>query len=78
MEQQIEQNETRTQKQQGMIDRRNLEIEEMKMALEEQQRSIKNLNTDKKRLEVANNELECKLKAERAERMSMSNNSFVS
>lgn len=48
------------------------------MAMDEFQKSIKSLNTDKKRLEIANAELERKLKAERAERMSMSNNSFVS
>ena len=36
------------------------------------------MNTENRRLTVANQELERKLRAERAERMSMSNNSFVS
>jgi len=36
------------------------------------------MSTDIKRYKMANEELERKIKAERAERMSMSNNSFIS
>jgi len=50
----------------------------MKLALDEYQKSVKELNTNSKRLQISNQELERKLKAERAERMSMSNASFVS
>lgn len=51
----------------------------MKLALEEYQKSVKEINTNSKRLAIANKELERKLKAEKAERMSMSNgNSFIS
>ena len=50
----------------------------MSLALEEFQKDVKNLNTENKRLQASNQELERKLRAEKAEKMSMSNASFVS
>ena len=66
------------EKQKLIIKKKEFEIDEMKLALDEYQKSVKELNNDSKRLRAANQELERKLKAERAERMSMSNASFVS
>lgn len=60
------------------IKQKKFEIDELKLALEEYQKSAKQMSTENKRLIIANQELERKLKAEKAERMSMSNNSFAS
>lgn len=53
-------------------------MDELKLAMEEYQKSAKHISMENKRLTASNQELERKLKAEKAERMSMSNNSFVS
>lgn len=66
------------EKQQSIIKKRTFELDEMKLAIDQFQVSLKNVDSDNKRLTVANNELERKLRAEKAERMSMGNNSFVS
>ena len=50
----------------------------MKLALEEYMSSAKNLNYQMKRLKDANQVLERKLRAEQAEKMSMSNASYIS
>lgn len=71
-------NKERHEKQQAVIKKKSFEIDELKLAMDELQKDRKQLNTDIKRYKMANEELERKIKAERAERMSMSNNSFIS
>ena len=60
------------------IKRKNFELDEMKLAIDGFQESMNHVSQENKRLSVANQELERKLRAEKAERMSMGNNSFVS
>ena len=74
----IDANNSRVEKHKALYKKKDFEVEEMKLALEEFQKSINSINVENKRLQAANQELERKLKAERAERRSMSNNSFVS
>ena len=74
----IQANNERHEKHKKVLKHKDFELDEMKLAIEELQKNIKALNLESKRLKVANEELERKLRAERAERMSMSNNSFVS
>ena len=61
-----------------MVKKKAFEIDELKLGIEELQKSVKNLHVENKRLIASNDELERKIKAERAEKMSMSNASFVS
>ena len=72
------QREEAAQLQKQLLRQKDLELEEMKLALEESMSGAKNVHYQMKRLKEANHVLERKLRAEQAERMSMSNASFVS
>ena len=50
----------------------------MKFAIQGFQEGMNNVTSENKRLKAANQELERKVRAEKAERMSMGNNSFAS
>ena len=60
------------------LKKKSFELDEMKLAIEGFQEGMNNMTQENKRLKAANQELERKVRAEKAERMSMGNNSFAS
>ena len=63
---------------QRKMSKREGEIEQLKFERDEYRAQGKNLNNEIKNLKAANQILDRKLKAEQAERMSMSNASYIS